>query len=114
MSGEERERKRQFRRRAFHVAIALILVLCAISPFLETAVNWNNTIFATGYDNESTIAILVLLLELVISFAGLVAVYVCCRLPLAERLDARDSCVASESNFRITIPDLSPPPPLRI
>lgn len=114
MSVRERERKRQLRRRAFHVAIALILIFCALSPFLESAVNLNDSVFATGYDNETTIAILVLLLELVISFAGLLAVYFYREVTSDEQLVVKRSRVVSEAIFGIKIPYLSPPPPLRI
>jgi hypothetical protein len=107
------ERDRQIRRRAFHVAIALILVVCAMSPFLETAVNWNDTVFATGYDGESTMAVLVLLLELVISLAGLLVCF-CRNTQWIERLVAKRSPFASESDFSTIVAELSPPPPLRI
>jgi hypothetical protein len=104
---------RQIRRRAFHVAIALILVVCALSPFLETAVNWNDSLFATGYDGESTMAVLVLLLELVISLAGLLVCF-CRNTQWIERIVITHSPFASKSDFSITIAELSPPPPLRI
>lgn len=113
MSGRERERDRQIRRRAFHVAIALILVICALSPFLETAVNWNDSVFATGYDGESTTAVLVLLLELVISLAGLLVCF-CRTIQWIERVVLTHSLFASKSDFSIAIAELSPPPPLRI
>lgn len=113
MSGRERERDRQIRRRAFHVVIALILVICAISPFLESAVNWNDTVFATGYDGESTMAVLVLLLELVISLAGLLVCF-CRNTQWIERVVIKHSLMASESDFSLISAELSPPPPLRI
>ena len=113
VSGRELERKRQIRRRAFHAAIALILVICAISPFLESAVNWNDTVFATGYDGESSLAVLVLLLELVISLAGLL-VCLCRNLQLGDRVVIKHSPLTCESDFGIKIPELSPPTPLRI
>ncbi len=113
VSERERERSRQIRRRAFHVAIALILVLCALSPFLESAVNWNDSVFATGYDGESTLAVLVLLLELVISLAG-VLVYLCRNLRCNGRLVIESSLVLRLSGFRIPFPEPSSPPPLRI
>lgn len=101
------------RRRAFHVAIAVILVICALSPFLESAANWNDSVFATGYDGESTMAVLVLLLELVISLAGLL-VCLCQNLQLGERMALSLSSATAELGFRIAIPELSPPLPLRI
>ncbi len=113
MSGRERERDRQVKRRAFHVAIALILMICAISPFVESAVNWNDTVFATGYDGESTMAVLVLLLELVISLAGLLVCF-CRNTQWIERLVTKHLPLACESDFSIVVAELSPPPPLRI
>ena len=113
MSARASERDRQIRSRAFHVAIALILVVCALSPFLETAVNWNDSVFATGYDGESTMAVLVLLLELVISLAGLLVCF-CRNTQWIERIVITQSPFASKSDFSITIAELSPPPPLRI
>ena len=113
MTRRERERNRQILRRAFHVAIALILVICAISPFVESAVNWNDTVFATGYDGESTMAVLVLLLELVISLAGLLVCF-CRNLRLGEWMAITHSSVMPESGYSIRIPELSPPPPLRV
>jgi hypothetical protein len=113
MTARERQRNRQSRRRAFHALIALILVICAISPFVESAVNWNDSVFATGYDNETTLAILVLLLELVISLAGLL-VCVCQNLQLGERIVIKHLGLLPESDFGAEIADLSPPAPLRI
>jgi hypothetical protein len=113
VSARASKRDRQIRRRAFHVAIALILVVCALSPFLETAVNWNDSVFATGYDGESTMAVLVLLLELVISLAGLLVCF-CRNTQWIERIVIAPSPFASKSDFSITIAELSPPPPLRI
>lgn len=113
MNGRERERDRRIRRRAFHVAIALILVICAISPFLETALNWNDSVFATGYDGESTMAVLVLLLELVISLAGLLVCF-CRNTHWVERVVIKRPSLSSESDFTLVAAELSPPPPLRI
>lgn len=95
------------------MAIALVLVVCALSPFLETAVNWNDTVFATGYDGESSVAVLMLLLELVISIAGLL-VCLCRTLQLGERIVIRQFSLIRELEFSFKIPELSPPPPLRI
>jgi hypothetical protein len=116
VSERERQRKRQMRRRAFHVGVALVLVICAISPFAESAVNWNDTVFATGYDTETTFAVLVLLLELVISLAGLLVCF-CRNLGLGERVFIplpQPSRFASESDLGTETPELSPPLPLRI
>jgi hypothetical protein len=103
----------KIRRRAFHVVIALILVICALSPYVESAVNWNDSVFATGYDTETTFAVLVLLLELVISFAGSL-LRLCRNLRLGERIVINYSRSASELDFGSEIAEFSPPPPLRI
>ena len=113
MTGRAHERDRQIRRRIFHVAIALILIICAMSPFVETAVNWTDTVFATGYDGESTMAVLVLLLELVISLAGLLVCF-CRNTQWIEWLVIKPSPLASKSDFSLIVAELSPPPPLRI
>jgi hypothetical protein len=114
VSARDQERKRRFRRKAFHVAIAVILIICAISPFLETAAHWDNTIFATGYDGESTVAVLMILLELVISFAGPVVIYVCRNAEFSEPVVIRDSFVSFDSVAGFRVPEFSPPLPLRI
>ena len=113
MKEREQQRNRRIRRRAFHVAIALILIVCAISPFAESAVNWNDSVFATGYDTESTLAVLVLLLELVLSLAGLL-VRLCRNLPSSERVVVKCAGLPLDSDFDIHVPELSPPVPLRI
>lgn len=95
------------------MAIALILIICAMSPFVETAVNWNDTVFATGYDGESTMAVLALLLELVISLAGLLVCF-CRNTQWIERLITKPSPLARELDFSLIVSELSPPPPLRI
>lgn len=115
VSERERRRNGQIRRRAFHVAIALILVICALAPFAESAASWNDSVFATGYDGESTFAVLVLLLELVIWLAGLL-VCLSPNLELGERvfITPQHSWFTSESDLGTETPELSPPLPLRI
>ena len=113
MSERERQRSRKLRR-ALHIVLALILVICALSPFLESAANWNDSVFATGYDGETTLAVLVLLLELVISLGGLLVCFSAIA-ESGERIAARHSLFRPPSSgFRISLPALSPPPPLRI
>jgi len=100
-------------RRAVHVVIALILLFCIVSPFVESAIDWNDTVFTTGYDTESTLAVLVLLLELVISLPGLLVCF-CRNIQSGERVVIKYSCCTPEFDFGTTIPELSPPLPLRI
>ncbi|HZP32146.1 MAG TPA: hypothetical protein VFB23_02195 [Candidatus Acidoferrales bacterium] len=108
------EQKRQFRRRVFHLVIAVILIMCAISPFLETAAKWDNTIFGTGYDGETTVAVLVILLEVVVSFARPVVVCLCRNPEFTEPLVVMNPLVSFDVIFDFRISDSSPPPPLRI
>ena len=49
-------------RRGFHILLALILVGCVLSPYVELATGWGQSICDTGYDTESTVAIIALLL----------------------------------------------------
>jgi hypothetical protein len=112
--GRTSQGNRQFRRRAFHTIIAIILVVCVLSPYLESAVDLNDSVFATGYDTETTVAILMLLLELVLSLTNLLA-SACRNLQLsAPAVIVRESCGTREFSFGIKIPELSPPLPLRI
>ena len=100
-------------RRIFHVLIALILVACAVSPFVESALNCHDSVFSTGYDGESTLAVVVLLLELVLSLASLL-VFFCPNIQVKERIVEKYRRLTSDSDSRIAIPDASPPVPLRI
>ena len=110
----EHQRSQQFRRRAFHAIVAIILVVCVLSPYLESAVDLNDSVFATGYDTETTVAILMLLLELVLSLTNLLA-SVCRSVQLsAPAAVVRNSFGTRESSFGIRISELSPPLPLRI
>jgi hypothetical protein len=108
------QRQRQLWRRLFHIGVALILVICILAPYVELAVEFNGSIFATGYDSETTIAVLVLLLELVISLAG-VLVYLFLNFGFFGRIAAKDlHYVSFESALVPEGPALSAPPPLRI
>jgi len=101
--------------KAFHALVAFALFICAACPFVEMALRFNGSIFQNGYDTESTLAVLLLLLEL--SFAigrllvallprvlkNLIRVYFC-----SEYL------TLSAPNFEIVPPEISPPLSLRI
>ena len=100
-------------RRIFHVLIALVLVACVVSPFVESALNCNDNVFSTGSDGESTLAIVVLLLELVLSLASLL-VFLWPTAQLEGRVDTERICPMSALGFCISIPDLSSSIPLRI
>jgi hypothetical protein len=84
-------------------------VTCAVSPFVESALDCQGSVFSTGYDGESTLAVVVLLLELVLSLAIL-----CPAIQVKERIVEEYQRLTSDSGFCITIPDASLPVPLRI
>jgi hypothetical protein len=101
-------------RRGFHVLLALILVACVLSPYVELALNWGQSIFDTGYDTETTVAVIALLLILAFALAALLALLVA-DTTTQERLV--DSPVISRTalDFMSAVPESSPPPlPLRI
>ncbi len=97
-----------------HILMALILIFCAGSPFVESALNCHDNVFSTGYDGDTTLAVVVLLLELVLSLASLL-LFLC---PNIEQV--KDGIVETcdhltfDWDFRISFPDTSPPVPLRI
>lgn len=113
MIGRRNQANRQFRRRAFHAIIAIILVICVLSPYLESALDLNDSVFATGYDNETTVAILLLLLELVLSLTKLLP-SLCRNSQLSTPVVVEKSFVRPGFGSGICIPELSPPLPLRI
>lgn len=53
----------------FFIVLAAVLVVCMVCPYVETALNWNQSIFDTGYDTESTVAVIALLLVLASALA---------------------------------------------
>jgi len=100
-------------RTIIHVLMALILVICAVSPFVESALDSQDNMFATGYDGESTLAIVVLLLELVLSLANLL-VFLCPSIQVKERFVTKQARLTSTLCFCYIIPDFSSSVPLRI
>ena len=100
-------------RRGFHILLALILVGCALSPWVEVATGWGQSIFDTGYDTETTVAIIALLLILAFTLASLLL-----RLHAMtvgqERLAAAIVRFRLALDFHCTVPEVSPPLSLRI
>jgi hypothetical protein len=100
-------------RRGFQILLALTLFVCGIWPYIEIALHWNQSIFQTGYDGESTVAIIALVLIMAFALAKLLASFVpesTNEGPLLQRLatvSRRIDCAAS-------FPDTSPPLALRI
>jgi hypothetical protein len=100
-------------RRVFHVVLGLILIACVISPFVEFAIGWNDTIFTSGYDTESSVAMVMLLVELVLALATIIAFFRPSVL-VTELLVTKRCLPTSESGVVILLPDSSLLVPLRI
>jgi len=100
-------------RKAFHVVLGLILVGCLVCPFVELAIGWNDTIFSTGYDTESTVAIVMLLVELVLALGSAVA-FVLSDVHMTEPVVTTHRLSVFEFDFGRLLPYFSPPIPLRI
>jgi sugar phosphate permease len=101
-------------RKGFHILLALTLVFCVLCPYVEFALDWNQTIFNTGYDTETTVAVIALLLILTFALARLLVSV------LADR-KGEEALAESHLTFSVlldfisTVPDVSPPPlPLRV
>jgi hypothetical protein len=93
--------------------IALTLFACTLSPFVEILFHSDNSIFASGRDTESTLAVVLLLLELSFAIARLLVKL----LPTNfEKLGAVYSRLDPKfrAGFANVIPTVSPPVPLRI
>lgn len=96
-------------RRRFHILLVLILVGCVLCPYAEFAIEWNQTIFDTGYDTESSVGVIALLLVLAFALASLLI-----RFPATtadkERLASPIITLRLALDFIATVPETSPPP----
>jgi hypothetical protein len=99
--------------RTFHVLVALALLVCVICPYVEADLDWNESIFTTGYDTESIVAVIALLLTLSLMLAKLMTVFLPARIT-KEPVVASRSSQKREHSFVFGIPEISPPLPLRI
>ena len=85
-----------------------------MSPFLEEfALHWDQSIFASGYDGESTVAVIALVLILAFALAKLLASFV----PegtTEEPLFHPQETVSVSADVAASLPDTSPPLALRI
>ena len=97
----------------FHVLVALILLVCAICPFVEMALDWDDSILTTGYDAESIVAVVALLLILSLSLAKLMAVFLPSGITNAPVVISQPPRKRDHS-FVFDIPEVSSPLPLRI
>jgi hypothetical protein len=102
-----------FDSRIFHSVVALILLSCIVCPFVELALGWDNSIFMTGHDTETTLAVIILLLELIIALARILRSF-SPDVEVMELIVSKHTRLISESGLSIVIPDTSPPVPLRI
>jgi hypothetical protein len=100
-------------RKQFHFLVALLLLVCLVCPFVEMAFDSSDNIFQTGQDNESTIAVLLLLLELGFALATLFVLFFSSILE-KEGFVTLHQLVRFASSFAIPLPELSPPLPLRV
>src|SRR5579862_2153746 len=58
----------------FHILIALVLLVCMVCPFAEMVFHSDNCIFVSGNDNESTLALVLLIVELAFALGKLLVV----------------------------------------
>jgi hypothetical protein len=90
------------------IAAALLLLVCMACPFVEIAADSNNSIFATGHDRETTLAVILLLLELAFAVANLLIVFVSRSLE-KERLIILHRYLRFAPSSIIPLPETSPP-----
>jgi len=100
-------------REALHILLGLVLVACLVCPYVEFAIGWNDTVFTTGYDTESSVAVVMLLVGLVLALAAVIALFVP-ETQLAEPLVTRRCPLTSEVGVALALPDPSLLVPLRI
>ena len=96
-------------RRGFHILLALILVVCVLCPYIEFAVEWNESIFDTGYDTESAVAVIALVVALAFVLAGL-RIHFPEKTAGKERLAVPITTLRPALDFISTVPETSPPP----
>ncbi len=100
-------------RKACHASVALFLLVCLVCPFVEMALDSNDSIFLTGKDMESSLGVLVVVLGLALAVAS-VLILLPSGILEKERLVPAHRLMKSASSLVFPIPELSPPLPLRI
>ena len=94
--------------------MALTLVVCVLCPYVEIALSWGQSLLDTGYDTETTVAVIALLMILAFALAKLL-VSVSVNSTREGPLDESHGTLRPMLDFISTVPDASPPPlPLRI
>jgi len=89
-------------------------VVCILCPYVEVAISWGQSLLDTGYDTETTVAVIALLTILAFAVGKfLVSIHVA---STGEGpLDESHRTLRPILDFISTLPDVSPPPlPLRI
>jgi hypothetical protein len=99
--------------RAFHALVALVLFYCAVCPLFEIALHSNNCIFVSGNDTESSLALLLLVVELAFALGKQPIVFLP-RVLKKLTLGYSDRLTMSALSFATVPPEISPPLPLRI
>jgi hypothetical protein len=97
----------------FHLLVALVLLVCLICPFVEMALNSNDNIFQTGQDNETTIALLLLFLELGFALAILFVLFLSSTMEKGRAVTLH-RLLKFVPSIAVPLPELSPPLPLRV
>jgi hypothetical protein len=97
----------------FHTFIALILLVCLICPFAEMIVHSDGCIFVSGHDTESTLALLVLIVELAFALGKLLFILLPGVLKKLSLVSVTRLALPILT-FALILPDASPPLRLRI
>jgi hypothetical protein len=100
-------------RRGFHDSIALILLVCVICPYVEIALHWHESIFTTGYDTESIVAVIALLVILSLALTKLLAAFLPTEIS-DELIVASYPIRKPQRAFASATSEVSLPVPLRI
>jgi hypothetical protein len=100
-------------RRVVHLLIAISLLACLLCPFVEIAVHSNDNIFNDGYDTESAVAFLLLVMELVLVLPSFLVLLLPSILKKEQYLTSARR-LGSSPHVAILLPELSLPLPLRI
>ncbi len=102
-------------RKGFHILLALTLVVCVLCPYVEIALSWGQSLLDTGYDTETTVAVIALLVILAFALAKLLVSVLVDSTGDGGPLDESHGTLRPLLDFISTVPDVSPPPlPLRI
>jgi hypothetical protein len=113
LSSPDRQRIPSTSRKIFHVLLGLILVGCLLCPFVELANGWNDSLFSNGYDTESAVAIVMLLVALVVALGSAVA-FVLSDVRVAGPSVTEHRLLVLEFGVGNLVPSFALPIPLRI